>query len=342
MKTPKNDPKIISNKLPAPRWHKLVIALKILGWIWFIILGTAAITLFGSGYLISAVANWLSALFATHLSWAVLARRGIDVTRSVKVSAIIAFAIVGMIFAPKNSVQPKTPLEVAAIPADKPTPTLAEPSTADTLKAMTAKIDDFALQPLDRKWDPEGYAKLGKRVWDLSNEYRRWAGLAAMQNAACKEVSAIAIWEEATRAQLAWHVVCGEERFVISEAMARSVRAHLDPNAPYSDRKKYGAPVPAAQPMSAAFANFDPRIAVANCETTLKGAAVDQGSFSTSGVPKFRKDDEAGQMILTGDFSAGNAYGGTVSAKYSCVVSAFDGTVVALSTRDALGVHSIK
>lgn len=214
-------------------------------------------------------------------------------------------------------------------------------SKADTLKVMTANISEIALQPLDRKYDPEGYAKLGKRVWDTSNELRLWAGVAALQNDSCKAVSAIAVWEGATQSQLSWHVVCGEERFVISEAQARSIRAQLDPNATSAERLKYGAPAQPAQPMSAAFAAFNPQVALTNCEATMTEASVNRKSFSATGEPYYSKNDEAGEVTIARDFSASNAYGGTLSGRYSCVVAASDGSVVRLTTRDALGVHSV-
>ena len=214
-------------------------------------------------------------------------------------------------------------------------------SKADTLKMMTANISEIALQPLDRKYDPEGYAKLGKKVWDTSNELRLWAGVAALQNDSCKAVSAIAVWEGATRSQLSWHVVCGEERFVISEAQARSIQAQLDPNATSAERLKYRAETQPAQPMSAAFDGFNPQVALANCETAMTEASVNRKSFSATGDPYYSKNDEAGEVTIARDFSASNAYGGTLSGRYSCVVAASDGSVVKLTTRDALGVHSV-
>lgn len=214
-------------------------------------------------------------------------------------------------------------------------------SKADTLKAMTAKINDIALEPLDRKYDPEGYAKVGKRVWGTSNELRRWAGLAALQNDSCKAVSAIALWERATRSQLSWHVVCDNERFVISEEQARSVRAQLDPDATDADRKKYAAAVETAQPMSAAFANFSVARAVVACDNVMEDASVDKGSYDASWSWDEARNEENGQAIISREYSAKNAMGGTVSGKYRCVVNAADGRLVSLTAEDAFGVHTV-
>lgn len=180
-----------------------------------------------------------------------------------------------------------------ALPSPKAMP------KADTLKAMTANINDIALQPLDRKYDPEGYAKVGKRVWATSNELRRWAGLAALQNNDCKSVTAIALWERATRSQLSWHVVCGnDERFVVSEAQARAVRAQLDPAATAADQKKYAAAVDTAQPMSAAFANFKVDEVVVACDNMMKAASVDEGSFDPAWAwDEMQRRDRAGSHL---------------------------------------------
>lgn len=118
----------------------------------------------------------------------------------------------------------------AALPAAS-SPSPIAMSKADRLKAMDAKISQVALIPLDGKYDPDGYAKLGKRVWGVSNDLRRWAAFAALQNDGCDYVSAIAVWEGATRSQLSWHVVCSEKRFVISEEQARTAKASFDSDA---------------------------------------------------------------------------------------------------------------
>lgn len=209
-----------------------------------------------------------------------------------------------------------------------------------SLAALGKQVQPVALEPLSSKWDPSGYARLGKEVWGQSNEYRKWVALAALQSDKCKFVDAISVWERATRTNLAWHVVCGDERFVISEAQARGVQARLDPKATAADRRKY-AQTDIPQPMSAAFASFDPQAAMTNCETALKDASVNSTSFATSGTPYFTRDDEAGRVALAGDFSATNAYGATLSAKYRCIVSAVDGAVVGLTTQDALGGHTV-
>lgn len=221
-------------------------------------------------------------------------------------------------------------------------PTAKPMSKADTLKAMTANINDIALQPLDRKYDPEGYAKVGKRVWATSNELRRWAGLAALQNNECKSVTAIALWERATRSQLSWHVVCGnDERYVITEAQARAVRAKLDPDATAAERKKYTAAGETAQPMSAAFANFKVDEAVVACDNMMREAAVDKGSFDPAWSWNEIRNEETGQAVITKEYSGKNAMGGTLSGKYECVVDAPSNRIVYLTARDALGQHIV-
>ena len=309
-----------------------------------------AIAFAATGAILPAVALSLSAFLAAPPSWRVLSRNGIRATRGMQVVAVVGTYAGGILinaitnphpFAlvePANSVSnPSAEIQSAAL--SQPVPKL--PSKADVLKALTAKINDVALQPLDGKYDPDGYAKLGKRVWGVSNDLRRWAGIAALQNESCKAVSAIAVWEEATRSQLSWHVICGEERFVISEAQAQSVRAKFDPAATSADRMKYRSSGEPVQPMSAAFTNFNAKVALANCEAAMSEASVNQASFRATGDPYFSKNDETGQATIAREFSGSNAYGATISGKYSCVVSAADGSVVGLTTQDAFGVHTV-
>jgi hypothetical protein len=228
-------------------------------------------------------------------------------------------------------------------PAAPPEP-VAQPkvvSKDNTLKALNAKIDELALELLDPKYDPEGYAKLGKRAWGVSNDLRRWAGVAALQSDSCAAVTAIAVWKRATRSQLSWHVVCGDERFVISEAQARSAKARLDPETTEADRKKYAVAVEAARPMSATFVNFSVASAVVACDRVMEQAAVDKDSYDASWLWDEARDEEAGQAIISREYSAKNAMGGTVSGKYQCVINAADGKVISLKASDAFGVHTV-
>lgn len=238
-----------------------------------------------------------------------------------------------------SSCGPNGAANTSEVSAETPKPTAV--SKADLLKAMDAKISEIALMPLDSKYDPSGYTKLGKRVWDTSNELRHWAGIAALQNDKCGGVDAIAVWEGATRSQLSWHVVCGDERFVISEAQARSAKAHFDPNTTPVDGKARAGAIQIAQPMSAAWTNFNEQEAVDACEKLMLEASVNRKSFETSGDPQIARNEETGQATIVRDYSGANAMGGTLSGKYKCVVSAVDGAVVSLKGRDALGDHKV-
>jgi hypothetical protein len=247
-------------------------------------------------------------------------------------AAVMALSLAGC----QGSSTPDT----ATPPAKTAAPAPSKLSKADQLKAMTAKIADFALQPLDKQYDPEGYAKLGKHVWDVSNDLRRWAGVAALQNDSCKFVDAIAVWEQATRSALAWHVVCGEERLVISEAQARGAQSQFDPDASDADQRKY-AKTDTPKTMSAAFANFDVGQAVVACDNVMKEASVDKGSYDPSWSWDEARNEETGQAIISREYSGKNAMGGTVSGKFQCTVDAASNRVTGLKTRDAFGVHTI-
>jgi hypothetical protein len=255
-------------------------------------------------------------------------------------SAGITFGVVAVMALSLAGCQGTSTPDTATSATETATPAPSKLSRADQLKAMTAKIADFALQPLDKQYDPEGYAKLGKHVWDVSNDLRRWAGVAALQNDSCKFVDAIAVWEQATRSALAWHVVCGEERLVISEAQARGARSQFDPDATDADRRKY-AKTDAPQTMSAAFANFDVGQAVVACDNVMKEASVDKGSYDPSWSWDEARNEETGQVVITKEYSAKNAMGGTLSGKYQCVVDAASNRIISLQARDALGAHVV-
>lgn len=209
-------------------------------------------------------------------------------------------------------------------------------------KAMNAKVADDVAAPLNRRVDAIGYAKLGSRVWAVSNEYRRWAALSAAESDACDKVDAVAIWTNATRSSLAWRIACQNgERFIISEAQARSVRAQFYPDATLADRKRYAAITQTARPVSAIWANFSEPTAVVTCENRMKEAAVNRGSFGGSGRWDVSRDEEGGSATIVRDYSASNALGGTLSGQYQCIVSATGGSVTSLKTRDAFGVHVV-
>jgi hypothetical protein len=227
---------------------------------------------------------------------------------------------------PANQTRPASPSE------QKP--------EAVTLASLNGRVQPFALQALPAKFDPAGYARLGKRVWSRSNEYRRWVAVAALRNESCKFVDTISVWERATRSKLAWHVVCGDERFVISEAQVGSVRAQLDPDATDADRRKYGA-ADAPQPMSAAFSNFKVGEAVVACDNMMKEASVDKRSFDPAWSWDEMRNEETGQVVITTEYSGKNAMGGTLSGKYQCVVDAASNRIISLQARDALGAHVV-
>lgn len=221
------------------------------------------------------------------------------------------------------------------------TPT-ASLDLAARFKVMNAKVAGEVASPLGRSMDAESYAKLGARVWAVSNEYRRWAALSAAENDACDTVDAVAVWDRATRNSLSWRVACRNgERFIIPEAQARGVRAQFDPAATLTDRKRYAAIVEIARPVSAIWANFSDTTAVATCERVMKETAVNRASFDGSGMWGISRDEEQGLATIVRDYSANNALGGTLSGKYQCIMSAADGSVVRLKARDALGLHSI-
>jgi hypothetical protein len=212
----------------------------------------------------------------------------------------------------------------------------------DRFKVMNAKVAGEAATSLDRSMDAESYAKLGARVWAVSNEYRRWAALSAAESDACDKVDAVAVWDRATRNSLSWRVTCRNgERFIIPEAQARSVRAQFDPAATLADRKRYAAIIEIARPVSAIWRNFSDTTAVAACERVMKEAAVNRASFDGSGMWGVNRDEERGLATIVRDYSASNALGGTLSGKYQCIVNAADGSVVSLKARDALGLHSV-
>ncbi|MCW3837084.1 hypothetical protein ACFQ1E_13005 [Sphingomonas canadensis] len=302
----------------------------------------AAVSLFVFGGILSAIAFALAALMGWSRVFDENAAEG-KPTLSGKERAIsgVILAIVGAALFPNGGKDTKT----ASSP---PVVSVKGPQQMATLdhdtqwKAMNAKVDQSLTNPLERNDDPVSYDKVGKRAFGSANELRRWAALAASQSDACDNVAWVSLSEKATPAALLWKIVCtNKEVFLIPEDQARSVRAQFDPNATLEDRKKFAALVTIAQPVSAMWKPFDEGLAVVTCESALERAAVDRGSFSGEGLWTVAKDEEGGIATIVRDYSAKNAFGGTLSGKYQCIVRANDGSIASLKTKDALGVHRV-
>ncbi|WP_421854364.1 hypothetical protein [Novosphingobium sp.] len=211
----------------------------------------------------------------------------------------------------------------------------------DKLTAMNSKLAPDVAAPLDGSYDPEGQAKLGKRVWAVSNDLRRWAALAAAESDSCDRVVAVTNWKNATRTNLLWRVGCANgEVFIIPEQQARSVKAQYDPKATTEDRKKYASLVMVARPVSAEWAAFSEPSAAATCDEMMKQAAVDRTSYDSDWGKSVTRDEESGTATIVRDYSAGNALGGKLSGTYRCVVRV-DGSIISLKARDAMGLHVV-
>lgn len=209
-------------------------------------------------------------------------------------------------------------------------------------QAMNAKINEDMVAPLGRENDPEGYNKLGSRVWAVSNEFRRWAALAAAQSDSCDRVSTVANWNKATRENLAWRVECGNgEVFLISEDQARGLYAQFSPDATLEDRQRYAALITVARPVSAMWQSFDAGRAVVTCERVLASAAVSQSSFEGSGRWSVSRDEEAGIAVIERQYSANNAFGATLTGTYRCTFDASGQRVTGLVAKDFAGVHRV-
>lgn len=209
-------------------------------------------------------------------------------------------------------------------------------------RAMNAKIDEDVVAPLGREYDPEGYKKLGGRVWAVSNEFRRWAALAAAQSDSCDRLSAVANWNKATRENLAWRVECGNgEVFLISEDQARGLYAQFSPDATLEDRQRYAALITVARPVSAMWQSFDAGRAVVTCERVLASAAVSQSSFEGSGRWSVSRDEEAGIAVIERQYNANNAFGATLTGTYRCTFDVSGQRVTGLVAKDFAGLHRV-
>jgi hypothetical protein len=222
---------------------------------------------------------------------------------------------------PNPALQPVA--QSAASPA-APTPSPIAMSKAVRLAAMDAKISEVVLIPLDGKYDPDGYAKLGKRVWGVSNDLRRWVAYAALQSDGCDYVSAVAVSEEATQSQLSWHVVCGDKRFIISEAQARSMRTQFDPNASAADQAKAAASFAKSEPFDETPTSTGGTVALSQqaaidaCQRAVLSSA---NHPSTVEFPLFDfdyKDRGNGRVQLLMSASAKNSFGLQLTYDVEC------------------------
>ncbi len=213
-----------------------------------------------------------------------------------------------------------------------------EATSLSPLEQLEAKIADDAILLMDREGFSSTFDKLGEDQFDRANEFTRWAAVAAAESDQCDDVTLVGVSDHATRRQIQWYVDCANrERFQITQEQAEAARVKYDPAASDEDRTE-AAEIAVAEPKSARWKDFNERIALSNCQTLVRSSLLDQGSFDTAWSWDSEKDDKTGLVVIQQDFEAGNAFGGTISSRYDCVVDADNGSQVKeLSIREPDG-----
>lgn len=206
------------------------------------------------------------------------------------------------------------------------------------LEMLEGKIAGDAIMLMEPGDYSKTYSKLGKAQFDKANELTRWAALVAAESDQCDSVMLIAVSDEATREQVQWYADCAnKERFQITQQQAEAARAKYDPAASKTD-KAAAANVAVAEPKSARWKDFNERVALSECQGLVRSAMLDQDSFDTAWTWDSEKDDKTGKVVIQQDFEAGNAYGGTISSRYDCVIDTkLGGRVTELSIREPDG-----
>lgn len=214
----------------------------------------------------------------------------------------------------------------------------ADSPAQSPLERLESKVADDAIMLMDKADFAKTYSKLGKAQFDRANAFTRWAALAAAESDQCNKVALVGISDEATRQQIQWYVDCANsERFQITQEQAETAQAKYDPAAS-KDSKASAKDIVVAKPKSARWKDFNERVALTSCQSLVRSAMLDQGSFDAAWSWDSEKDEKTGLVVIQQDFEAGNAYGGTISSRYDCVVDADHGSrVTELSIREPGG-----
>lgn len=212
----------------------------------------------------------------------------------------------------------------------------------DGLAAMRAKIDAVFTAPLPLDPDIPEVKMFGRAEVRRGNPIREWAGLAAAQSESCDKIVSLDTSSRAKKGDLVWTVKCANgEMFIINEEQAQRVRVRYDRTATAEDRKTFGGRQTAAEPVSVAWKSFSDIKAVTNCDILLQSAAINRKSFDTEGRWDVARDEEMGLATITRGYSAQNAFGGTISGTYECIVRPSDNGVLSLQVTDISGTQKV-
>jgi len=283
----------------------------------------------GGNYL-SAFSFGLCGLISLPPVWRALKARGVNIPTTGRIGAIVVLFFLGVTGMPQTS--EGSLQRVAENDLSSPD------GRAAKLARLQSKIGPDALFEMDyndREFR-EAYPKLGRRQYAQSNEMMPWAAVAAGESERCSHVQAVTPSLRATPQALSWTVICMrdgryQDTFEITPEQAQAVRDKYDPDATVEAREA-AMQVATAEPRSARWKNFDKdaeRAAVVACRDIVRRAMVNEGSFSSSrSVWNTYRMEDTGDVAIEQDFTAKNAYGGTINSRYRCVVDPDNSTSI--------------
>lgn len=324
--------------------------LKIFAWTWFVIGSLFAVVAFGDGRVVSGVAIVASALFALPPLWQKLAEKNFGLAISYRFAGGIIAFFFGMAIhmnatnselreqkAAERNVSNEERLASRADPVSKTEKVPAEVRLL--LDELEKKIAPHAVIVMKSGDYPKLYSKIGKAKFDRANDLARWAALSAALSTKCNKVDLVAVSEKSSRKNVEWFVDCENgERFEINETGAEETQRQLTLKG--SETAKAARELESkreVQPNSAATDKLsieDEAVIVGSCDRAI--GSVKQ-SYDPAWSYKYRKHSQRGRISVTRDFEYQNAFGGTISSQYECLVDAKNKDLISLRIREPTG-----
>ncbi|MEZ5710100.1 MAG: hypothetical protein R3E02_12015 [Blastomonas sp.] len=309
--------------------------LTIFAWVWVFICFTAAMGVILEGGILAPLFMVAMGLLALPPLWRQLAMHGYGIPAWPRVGITFFLMVIFPSSPSANSIDEET-AEVEAEATEEPEQRV-DP-VAEKLALLQEKIVQNAVIEMDRNDYAKTYAKLGEAQFDNANNLMRWAAIAAAESKQCDQVEIVDVSDRATRSELQWFVDCkNKERFQIKQAQAEAAKGKYDPDATPQQRKA-AKQVAVAEPKSARWKNFNEAIAVTACQSLVRSAMINQGSFDTAWGWDSEKNDDTGIVTIQQDFEAENGFGGTISSRYHCEVDTnLAGRITTLKIREING-----
>lgn len=297
--------------------------LKFLAWFWFVNCVFGSMALAATGEPLGCIVMFASGLFAFPPLWKWAKEKGIDVPTWARwIGGLVAF-IVGTSFLPQSN----------------------STSINASLSSLEAKVGENAVIEMQPDDYADTFERLGEDAFARANDLAKWPAIKAASTSNCDQVDLVAISDQATSDALVWFVDCANgERIFVSEPEATEMRDHF---AARPERKpaSNSQPKPTSSASSAPKQEkksfeFDARVealVVGSCDDAIKATLTNKRSFDPTWSYDYRTDRSTGRASLMREFDADNAFGGTISSRYECIVQADKMELISLKVREPTG-----